>query len=294
MENKYWPLLDKQNFAKELKGRIDKYYGFLQESGILGRLRRSYEAYYGQAPGYDSSVVTQGGGQGELSLIKINHYRNLIQHMLVMTVSSRPAMECRATNSDYKSQAQTILGNGILEYYMRERRLERYLKSAVEFALVLNEGFLCMSWDTSLGRPYMVEPGSGRQVNEGDIKFFTTGPLDVIRDPYKYTADQDWYCLRTFENKFDLMAKYPEYASEIEMVKQNLSERYQYHVPVTPRMDSNDIPVYYFYHKRCDAIPQGKFAQIIGESQQWFCHQPQYQIDYFDNLYCLKPKLVQG
>lgn len=263
---KYWALEQGANFAKELTGRANKYYEFLQESGIFGRLRRSYESYYGQAPGYDSSSVARGGGQGELSLLKVNHYRNLIQHTLVMTVSSRPAMECRATNSDYKSQSQTILGNAILEYYMRERRLERFLKSAVEYALVLNEGFLTLAWDTSLGRPYMVDPENGKQINEGDISFNVTGPLDVIRDPFKYSADQDWYAVRSFENKYNLIAKYPEYESEIENVKQNLGNRYEYATPVTRKLDSDDIPVYDFYHKRCDVMPEGKYAKVIGES----------------------------
>ena len=59
-----------------------------------------------------------------------------------MITSSRPTMDARAINTDYKSYAQTYLANGILDYYMREKKLEDALKKATELAVVLGAGFI--------------------------------------------------------------------------------------------------------------------------------------------------------
>ena len=94
------------------------------------------------------------GQNAEYSNISINHYRNLIQHRLTLTVSQRPTFQPRATNTDYKSQAQVKLAHGLLDYYMREKKLERYIKTAGEFALVYGEGFLRTDWDAQIGEEY--------------------------------------------------------------------------------------------------------------------------------------------
>jgi hypothetical protein len=48
--------------------------------------------------------------------------------MITMTTANRPALETRAINTDYKSQVQTKLGNGLLDYYMREANMESFLQ----------------------------------------------------------------------------------------------------------------------------------------------------------------------
>jgi hypothetical protein len=61
-----------------------------------------------------------------------------------MTTSTRPAFQAKSINTDYESQVQTTLANGLLEYYLREKRLEIYLKRMVEYAVVMGSGFVKM------------------------------------------------------------------------------------------------------------------------------------------------------
>src|ERR1700688_4681212 len=122
----YFATLPSEDIAAELDKRVETWYDNLGMSGIFRKMKKSYCAYYGYnstGSGHTSSEIIKSGQQGELSLLKANHFRNLLQHLLVMTTAQRPALDARAINTDYRSLAQTILANGILDYYMREKRL---------------------------------------------------------------------------------------------------------------------------------------------------------------------------
>ena len=266
--SEYWAAVPKDEVGRELDKRIEDWYTHISTTGIFRRVRKCYMSYYGfssTGQGHTSSEVTYGGVQGELSLVKINHLRNLVQHMLVMTTSTRPSMDARAINTDYKSLAQTVLANGILDYYLREQKLERHLHSATEYALIFGEGFIRMEWDTSLGEEYSVDE-AGQIVHTGDIKFSTHNPMDVIRDVYQPDGnDHDWIMVRHFKNRYELSAKYPEHKDEITAVetKDRIDLRQMY-LNFHYVANSDLIPVYEFYHKRSAALPNGRMVLFLA------------------------------
>ena len=130
--------------------------------------------------------LQSGGDQGELTTLSINHFRNLLSHLETMTVQQRAAFEPRATNSDVKSQSQVILAAGLLDYYMREKKMERYLVQATKEALIYCEAFLRVTWDATAGEEHGLTP-MGTPAYEGDIKYSVYTPLDCIRDFSKTT-----------------------------------------------------------------------------------------------------------
>jgi len=260
----YWATLDKEEIASQLAKHVDLWYENLGASGIYRKMRKSYAAYYGYnstGAGHTSSEMIKTGEQGELTLIKANHFRNLLQHLLVMTTSSRPAMEARAVNTDYRSLAQTILANGILDYYMREKRLERYLKLAVEHALVFGEGYVRLEWDTTQGDEYSVDPESDKITFTGDINYSVLNPIDVIKDVFRTdNNDEDWIIIRHFKNRFELVAKYPELKEELlkAKTKDEMDMTFNYKFKSDGQLRSDLVPVYEFYHRRSDALPNGR------------------------------------
>lgn len=269
--DQYFALLPKEDIAAELSKRCDLWYENLGMSGIYRKMKKSYAAYYGYnqtGSGHTSSEIIKSGEQGELSLIKANHFRNLLQHLLVMTTSSRPAMDARAVNTDYRSLAQTILANGILDYYMREKRLERHLKLAVEYSLVFGEGYVRMEWDTSEGDEYSVDPESNRITFTGDISYSVLNPLDVIKDVFRTDHNNlDWLIVRHFKNRWELVAKYPELRDEIlsAATKDELDVTFNYKFKTDGEMRSDLIPVYEFYHERSDALPNGRQVVYVNK-----------------------------
>lgn len=270
MQQEYFAALDKDRIGGELQNRVDSFYKFIQSAGILPRYRKSWLSYYGCNAEKSSYQVHSSGEQGELSVLVSNEYRNLVNHLLVLTTQSRPAMDCIAANSDYDSQVQCILGNNLLEYYLRESKLEKRLKEVTEISLVLDHGFLMATWDTQLGSEvavdYTLQPP--RTIRNGDISYKALTPLDVVYDYAKRSADEhDWYIVREYKNKFDLAAQYPDQASEIISLSRNQQNEATYRFDnwfFFAPTESADIPVYTFFHKRSPALPKGRLLQFCS------------------------------
>lgn len=254
--------------ASVLLHKQDTWGNNLEANGYLEKLRMAWSAYYGA---YYSEVttghqVTFSGAQGELANLPVNHLRNIAQHIHIMTCSSRPTMEARATNTDAKSLSQAYLANGLLDYYMREKRMETYLKRAVEYAIVLGTGYIKMAWNATTGEQVDFNEELNTPIYEGDVEFTNLSPFDVITDNSKEDSSSvDWYMCRTWKNKYDLIAKYPEMEDEI-MAIPNKIEMLRYRFNMISTDDTDDIAVYEFFHKRTESLPDGRYMMFLSDT----------------------------
>ena len=253
--------------AAVMMNKIDAWTNNLEANGYLDKLRSSWAAYHGA---YYTDVgtghqITFGGVSGEITNLPVNHLRNLAQHILVMTCSTRPSMEARATNTDYKSLTQTILANGLLDYYMREKRLENILKLAVEYAIVMGSGFVKMSWNATSGQMYDFNEDTQTPIYEGDVEFTVLNPLDIIEDNTKENGAKDWIASRSWKNRFDLVAKYPELTDKIlSVMTKNELERFRFNG--IGANDTDDVPLYEFFHKRTECLPDGRYILFLSDT----------------------------
>lgn len=250
--------------------KADTWMNHLRSVGLRQKLQDMWRAYHGAyyASAGNGHMITFSGEQGELANLAVNHFRNIAQHMLTMTTANRPMMEARASNSDVKSLIQTTLANNILDYYMREKRLEEYLKLAVEYAIVLGAGYIKMDWNATTGNVYDVienEDGTKTPLYDGDIEFSNFSPIDVLIDSSKEGNDHDWYLVRTYKNKFDLAAKYPEYGDKIRGLKtKSDTERFKFGI-INIHEETDDIYVFEFYHKRTESMPNGRYLMFLDD-----------------------------
>lgn len=271
--------------ASYLQHKTKEWFQNISVNNYLNKIKKSWAAYHGNY--YASShEISFGGEQGELVNLAVNHYSNLCTHMLNMVTGSRPSFQCRAINTDRKSKIQAELGNGLLEYYMREKRLERNIKAAVEYAIVLGSGFVKMEWNATRGEisDYLdISPEdiasfdeegnpldedgnilSPTPIYDGDVDFYTLSPFDVAFDPTKETPDlHEWVVIRTFVNKYNLKEKYPEYAEEIMRIGTKDTQNSNNRISLTAFSKTDDIPVYELYHKRTEACPEGRFMMYL-------------------------------
>jgi len=256
----YFAAKDAEKTASILMERGSSFFNMLRGNAYLDKINKMWRFYHGAFSndlGYGHQVNFTGD-QGELVMIPINHFRNIGQHILNLITSARPVMECRAVNTDYKSLSQAYLGNGILDYYMREKKLEDVLRKAVELSIVLGAGYVKMEWNATAGETYEVDPDTGEQINEGEVEFSNLSPLDVIFDGTKEGWDNDWLMVRGFQNRYNLMAKYPELADKIRALPSK-SDSTVYRLAVWSNDDTDDIPIYEFYHKKTEAMPEGRY-----------------------------------
>ena len=300
----YFADRDPKDTANILLSKANKWFNNLDSNGYLDKLREMWAAYHGA---YYSDIddghrITFGGEQGELTNLPVNQMRNFAQHMLNMITSTRPSMEARAVNTDYKSQAQTILANGLLDYYMRDKQLERYLNTAVEYAIVLGSGYIKMEWNATSGDLYdsvdpEVDPETGEvledgyPIYEGDVQFTNLSPFDVVVDSTKEdTDDNEWILTRSFKNRFDLAAKYPELKDDIlRLHTKDEHERFRFNS--LGHEETDDIPVYEFYHKRTESMIDGRYLLFL-ESDVILMDAPMP----YDELpiYRISPSLILG
>jgi len=127
----YFALEGAGSIASVLVERVDAYYAFLRESGLSDLLMKSYALENGlttNASGATSYALSRGGEQGEMVFSVENHYAGIGNSMVTLTTAQRPAIQCGAANSDYRSLAHTLLANGLVEYWLTERGLEDKLE----------------------------------------------------------------------------------------------------------------------------------------------------------------------
>ena len=251
--------------AEAILAKANQWYNALYMNGYLDKIKEMWMAYHGAyyRGASDGHKILFGGEQGELVEIAVNHLRNIAQHILVMITSNRPAFQARATNTDYKSLVQTRLANDLLDYYMRDKRLEKYLKTAVEYAVVMGAGYIKMSWNATSGEVYDYNEDTNVPIFEGDVEFVNLSPFDVVVDSTKESQDNDWILCRTYKNRYDISSKYPEMEDKI-LSLPTKTEIYKYQFDMIINQTTDDIPVYEFYHRRTESMPDGRYLLFLS------------------------------
>lgn len=302
-KNKYFAQEDADILVSYLHSKSKSWFDHLNEIEYLDKIKRSWLAYTGIY--YDNShQITFGGETGELVNFPVNHFRNIATHILNMVTATRPAFQAKAANTDSKSTIQTNLANSLLEYYMRDKRLEVDIKKAVEYAIVLGSGYIKMDWNSTTGDIYDTVPAEidideeGNEIEvtpeypiyEGDVEFSVLSPYDVVFDSTKENSKHDWQICRTFKNKYDLMAKYPDLADQIVSV-QTKSESNKHRVTLTPYDETVDVPVYEFFHRPTESLPKGRYiiyllnpSIVLHDSVLPYRRLPIFRIAYADIL----------
>ena len=265
IREQYWAAAEKEKVGDELMRKVDNYFTALDTSGQYYRLQASYAMYYGHEnvyPGYDDyrKGIKSRGQKGEIQFLKTNHFRNVLKNLQNLILANRPAMEVRAVNSTYEALQQAKLGNKLIDYYMREKKLEKHLRDAVESALVFGEGYIKLEWDNKLGEEYGVDPESNRIQYTGDISYTTCNPFDVLKDLTRTDNKHDWLIVRNRKNKHDLAAKHRDLATKIVDLPAANIKGQRYYAEATEEMQSDLVNIYEFFHAKTDSLPDGRLV----------------------------------
>jgi len=276
MTDQYFASKPSEDFIHDAHEKIRDYYGDLRDTGLYSLISKSYAGYYGgdlrDSGGslFESSKLSRSGKQGEITNLKTNHFRNLLKHTLQLATSQKPALQCRASNSDYKSQSQTLLANGILDYYFNEKKLSQHFTKAVELALVMAEGWVSCTWNADKGEVVAIHPQTQAPIYEGDLEFETHNITDVVRDVSLKNQTNDWLMVRSFKNKWNLAAKYPDLQDDLlQETDTNFDyenfESFSFNQRRNSKQSDDYVTHWTFYHKPTEAMPQGRMVQFVGD-----------------------------
>lgn len=256
---------DPKECVAVLARKADDWFDSITQNNYLTKIKRCWSYYHGSFfdDAYGGHEIQFGGEEGELTNIPVNHFRNIAQHMLNMVTSNRPAFQARATNKDHKSIIQTNLANGLLDYYMREKKLDRFLRDATEYAIVMGSGYIKMEWDSTSGEVLEFNEETNTASTEGDIRYKVLSPLDVVFDSTKENVEEnEWVITRSWVNKYNLGKKYYEQEDKIVELKTK-SDYQKFRLYDNHYDDTDDIAVYEFFHKPCESLPYGRFTIFL-------------------------------
>lgn len=254
----YWAAADSKTLTAECVARVSDYDMQLDRSGRWGTWRDLYYHYFLVS---DQSVLFSAYGADNYKWLNINHFRSILRHQLSLVTAQRSAPIPIATNSDHKSQAQTDFCKNILRYEDKEKHLEKKFENSTEIALVLGNAYVAREWDAMLGDVYAVDQNTNTPLHKGDMVISTYNPVDCIFDFAAGSWEEaDWLILRRYENRWNLMQKFPAFADQLKTLSVD---------PVTKRhrlghtlYEKNDdlVPTYTFYHKKTAAVPNGRMC----------------------------------
>lgn len=258
MQDGYWASKEDEEVVREAMSRVDERYKSGKFSGHYGRISKLYQNYYGVSADASSSEISTGGYAGELSLVYVNLIRYLVQHTLSLITGQPVSFSGVPKNSDAESTEQAIVAESILMTAVRQKRLDRAFHAAVEHSLIGNEGFISVTWDTAAGEVITIDPETGERVMSGDVKVDVHSIYDITRPENVPAGYEPWKIVRTWVNKWDIAARFPEIAEEISNTRAeswmvNYCSTYKY----AKSTDEDVIPMYTLYHERTPAVPDG-------------------------------------
>jgi hypothetical protein len=279
----YFAAKSPEKTAADLLQKGRTYFNVLESNRYLDKIRDMFRFYYGNFDDSSKShEISFTGEQGELVRLPINVFRNLARHIHSMITANRPMLEAQSVNGDYKSLSQTYLANGILDYYMRQKGLEEATSDAVEMAVVLGSSYLKMEWNAMAGEIHDADSDTNEPEYEGELEFSLLSPLDVVVDGTKENWNsQEWVMTRSYINRYNLVAKYPEKAEEI-MAMDTKNVATNYRLALFSNDDTDDIAVFEFFHKKTEAMPNGRYMLFVsGDIVLLDCPMPYRSIPVF-------------
>lgn len=257
---KYWAAKNTNDIIDDLKKKIESYDKHLVTSGIMSELRDSYNTFYGD------SKVRDVGTQGELKAIRVNHYASLIRNLVSLVTNNKPAWQPIASNTDSQSQASAILASGLLDFYMKDRRLDRVFRNACLMSCFLKESWVATTWAPTAGEIIAVDPDTNTPLHEGDLKYHNYQLNDVIRDYQLNNSEFDWLITREMVNKYDLISQFPEFEDKISSISFNEIDANRTRLVAFSTFEQEEhdqIPFFTFYHKPCAALPNGRLITFV-------------------------------
>lgn len=288
MTSQYFAQKDTKQFLSDVEKKIKNFNDYMSKTGRASKILRSEQLYFGRHLGewgVGGGTVQDVGADNELTAFGVNLYRNLIKYVLSFTTSQKPSFDPRAKNTDTRSGQQARLASNILDSYLNEKRMDRHFVAAAERALVDGKGFVYMTWEPSLGKPFSTAPAQGpdgepltdeqgapqqKIIYEGDVEISSKGFLDVIYDvAIKDWSKKKWVVVRTLENKWDLAARHPDKAEQIEKLSPNddlgcIEQTQMMSNVFTKEVNEDMVPVYHFYHDKTDAVKNGRYCKFLN------------------------------
>lgn len=263
--DKYFAALSVDELIQECERKREDYEDYCLRTGRLTIWRTNWEMFQRAEL---KIGIRFGGDRGQYKLIESNIYRSLVTGLVSVIANQRPAFQPQAINSDYKSLAQDLIFDAVSNYYLKVKHMEDDYKTGLTYGIIMGEGWLYEKWNADIGEVTDVttDPeGKQTPIKEGDVQTAVLGPMDVARDYTRMDTNNDWYIIREYLNKWDLIAQRPDLMDELKgYTLPTTLQRFRFgHIVDAQSSNADLIPVYTLIHKKTQSCPKGRLTQYV-------------------------------
>lgn len=281
----YFAAADAKEIGSALMERVERWRAHLKDSARVALIRKSNAMSRGAdvEGGVVSWAIGEAGEAGETLTSMENHFRSIGANIVNRVTAQRPAIQCKAANTDKRSLAQTMLADGLVDFHLSEQGLERLLRKAAWNSWFLSEAFVEWGWDVHAGEEEgpdigaleaaMAAQEAGEEVppvpvlKKGEPKHWHLGPLEVVRDEWASSFETcRWLITIKWESKFELAGRFPEpkLAERIKALEQTQGQDFRL-MWGKREVETDLVPLFTFYHDRSAAIPGGRMVQFLAD-----------------------------
>lgn len=257
-------------FASAVSERCQSWSKSVVSNGQQQQWYQNQRLYYNVDPenigttmAFNNSTFALSSTMGDVVRAHFNIFRNIITNILNMTVNQPPALDVKAANSEPDSLVASQLFKDVLDYYVQHWKMGRFkkqLRKAVEYCLIMSNGYLLIEWDPAAGTPFISDE-HGNVVRDGDLYIKARSVWDVFFDTNCEDDDElDWVIIRDYINRHELAARYPKEHDKI----MNLPKKTELEVYRAWGWDDNTdlVAVYKCYWRSSSVLPNGRFALV--------------------------------
>lgn len=299
----YWATWKGKHLIDALKDKEQAYFETARNRGLLALWVIAYAAHHGLTPQDLRDFATQqiGFEGNELELIRfhLNVVRPYVRHQSIMALGEKAAFKAMVVNSDHQSQVVSEISDKVINS-LYSRYAELHDGTVAEGDGVFGLAGTHYRWnlqggdEVSVDAPVMepVTDQLGQQVAGPDgapatqqaqlqdgtpathkIKSMSGAPVVTPFYPWgafqetRASGEQLWICVREAESKWNLCSMFPDLRDAI--LDQN-TQNDIYDFSNLFRLEeleyaNNDLCVVkHFYHARSPAVPDGRYAMMVG------------------------------
>jgi len=286
---------------EELAARIPQIETSWREALNRHQLPRAWYLIWCQTFGVDPRTSHQTGVQyvgPELDALRFrtNLTRPNVRQSIMLAIGERPKFQGVATNNDVASLAQVPAINKLIDYSLREARIDQYGYQAVESDRYFGKGYLWLTWDVAGGEMvdgmvvakdedgnpvYWDNQETGKQepvlepgkVKSGALKIEQLFPWQVVCEAF--ARDPSWYIVKVPVSKHELAAQYPELRAEIMAIDNFNSDLDRELFAFSADVATTDLVIVrHTYHKACPAVPNGRHTITLEQLKLEDNHSP--------------------
>ena len=286
---------DPAELGKKLVEKVDKYRRYVREKGLFQIWLTSYQLWYSQdEEGFTAHYIGKKGAKNKKAVLKFNHYRSIVKNWRTLAQAQRSAMQPVAKFTGADADKQVKRAKLALDHYGFHAKLDELEDEAIDLSSFLGAAHFEQCWYDQGGKMVMpgdtagllpeeappegmppppsqqtVEP-SGKpsppppapDVMTGTVEGEVYDPTCFIVDPIRPNHRAPWCITMKWMNKFDVATRYgrsdEEKARIIELTRPKAEDLLCLDLIATGKegdWDSDDIPVYTFWHEKTPSHP---------------------------------------